>query len=272
MKLSRVGISTACYYPQDTYLSFLDVLSANVPVTEIFMNSLDEIKKENLDRYVAEAKAHSTEIISFHPYTSAFESLLFFSEYKERVADGIEMYKRFFEGASYLGAKYFVFHGERNTPTFSRGLADDDCICESYGRLIETAKQFGLVFTQENVNNHRSHSAEHIKKLRRLVPDLKYTFDLKQAVRARQDYGDIITAMGDRLCHIHINDYGEHECCLPFEGNIDFIDVKSKLDKINYSGDYIVEVYRTNFSGKEDLCRCIAKTEAVFCKTAKIYR
>jgi sugar phosphate isomerase/epimerase len=264
--LSRVGISTACYYPQDTFLSFLELLEAEVPVAEVFMNSLAELEKQNLERYRSEMKARGVEIISFHPYTSAFESLMFFSEYSLRKKDGIELYKRFFDGAAYLGAKYFVFHGERITPTFSRGLSGDAAVCESYNMLIETAKSFGLVFTQENVNNHRSQSAGYIKKLSSLVPELRFTFDLKQAMRAHEDYGEIINAMGKKLCHIHINDFGEHECCLPFEGDVDLSDVKNKLCDIGYSGDYILEVYRASFDTNEKLISSLEKTKNLFCK------
>ena len=92
--MSRVGVSTACYYPQDTFLSFREVINIGVPVAEVFMNSLEELDRSNLLRYKAEIKARDIEIISFHPYTSAFESLLFFSEYSLRLKDGIELYKR----------------------------------------------------------------------------------------------------------------------------------------------------------------------------------
>lgn len=237
-----------------------------VPVAEVFMNSLAELEKTNLSRYKAEMKARNIEIISFHPYTSAFESLLFFSEYAQRISDGIELYKRFFEGAAYLGAKYFVFHGERITPTFSRGLADKERICESYGLLIDEAKKAGLVFTQENVNAFRSQSAEYIKALSQLVPDLRFTFDLKQAMRAHEAYGDIINAMGEKLCHVHINDFGDKECCLPFEGNVDLFDVKKELDAVCYKGDYILEVYRASFDSDEKLQVSLQKTKDLFCK------
>lgn len=264
--MSQVGISTACYYPEDTFLSFEQVLSADVKICEVFMNSLQELEKSNLKRYTEKLNDCGAKVVSFHPYTSAFESLLFFSEYDKRMNDGIELYKRFFEGAAILGAKYFVFHGERNVPTFSRGLSDDETIVRAYTTLIETARSFGLVFTQENVNNHRSHSPEFIKKLKNLVPELRYTFDLKQAFRAKQNYADIISEMGDRLCHIHINDFGEHECCLPFTGNADLEDVKKRLSEINYSGDYILEVYRASFCDNRDLCLSLEKTRALFCE------
>lgn len=262
--MSRVGISTACYYPKDTFESFCEVLKADVPVAEVFMNSLTEITPENLSRYKSEMQAHGTEIVSFHPYMSAFESLLFFSEYTLRISDGIEFYKRFFEAAKVLGAKYFVFHGEKNVPTFSRGLSEDSVICEVYGRLIETAKSFDLVFTQENVNNHRSQSAEHIRKLSELVPELCFTFDLKQAFRAKQNYADIISAMGKNLRHVHINDFGEHECCLPFEGFADLPDVKKRLIDVGFCGDYILEVYRTCFNDLSHLCWSLEKTKQLF--------
>lgn len=264
--MSRVGISTACYYPQDTFLSFLEVLGTEVPVAEVFMNSLAELDKQNLQRYRDEMKAREVEIISFHPYTSAFESLLFFSEYQLRRHDGIELYKRFFDAAQFLGAKIFVFHGEKAIPTFSRDLSDDEAIFSTYSELIENAKNFGLTFTQENVNNHRSQSVEYIKKLSALVPELKFTFDLKQALRAHQNYGEMIDAMGDKLCHIHINDYGKKECCLPFDGDVDLYDVKDRLSGIGYCGDYILEVYRACFDTTQSLVKSLEKTRKLFCE------
>ncbi len=264
--MSRVGISTACYYPQDTFLSFCEVLKAEVPIAEVFMNSLAELDKQNLQRYRDEMKAKGVEIISFHPYTSAFESLMFFSEYNLRRCDGIELYKRFFDAAQFLGAKIFVFHGEKASPTFSRDLSDDEAVIGTYSELIETAKNFGLTFTQENVNNHRSQNAKYIKKLSKLVPELRFTFDLKQALRAHEDYSEIINAMGEKLCHIHINDFGKKECCLPFDGEVDLFDVKDKLSRIGYCGDYILEVYRASFDTTESLVNSLEKTKQLFCK------
>ncbi len=263
----KVGISTACYYPENTFVSLTQVLSTGVRTAEVFMNSLEELDKDNLKRFTDELRAHDAEIVSFHPYTSAFESLLFFSEYKTRLNDGIEIYKRFFEGARILGAKYFVFHGEKNSPTFSRNLSDEAHICEVYGRLIEAARQEGLIFTQENVNNFRSHSPRFIQYLYKIIPDLRFTFDLKQALRAGQDHLKIVDAMGDRLCHIHINDFGEQECCLPFCGYVDMQTLASKLYKIGYNGDFILEVYRTNFSDNNQLMESLNKVKETFCKT-----
>lgn len=264
--MSRVGISTACFYPDDTFSSFENVVAENVPVAEVFMNTLCELTPENLSRYRKLMEQTGTEIISFHPYSSAFESLMFFSECTARITDGIEMYKRFFDAASVLGAKYFVFHGERVTPTFSRGLSGKEIICESYGRLIETAKSFGLTFTQENVNNHRSHSAEFIKYLSQTVPELKFTFDLKQAYRAKQNFEEIVCAMGKKLVHVHINDFGEHECCLPFCGNANLTRLSEMLSELEYSGDYVLEVYKTCLTSKEELKNSLEKTKKLFCK------
>ena len=120
--MSRVGISTACYYPKDTFESFCEILKADVPVAEVFMNSLTEITPENLSRYKSEMQAHGTEIVSFHPYMSAFESLLFFSEYTLRISDGIEFYKRFFEAAKVLGIDGYLFDGDSEKLRSTLGL------------------------------------------------------------------------------------------------------------------------------------------------------
>ncbi len=264
MSLSRVGVSTACFYPMDTFDSLCEILSTGTKKAEVFMNSLGELSPENILRFRHELEAHGASIVSFHPYTSAFESLMFFSEYSARIDDGIEIYKRFFNGAAELGAKYFVFHGERNIPTFSRGLSSDSIICEAYGRLIDEAHKAGIIFTQENVNNLRSQNGDYIRKLRTLVPELRFTFDLKQAYRAGVDYSDVVSAMGDRLVHVHINDFGEKECCLPFEGNADMYGLSRQLLDIGYTGDFILEVYRTNFGETAELCDCFTKLEALF--------
>lgn len=262
--MASVGVSTACYYPEDTFCAFRRVCSIGAPIAEVFMNSVDELSHESLKRFRELSAQSGTKIVSFHPYTSAFESLLFFSEYRRRIADGLEVYKRFFDGAAYLGAKYFVFHGEKSTATFSRSLASDEILLEAYGSLIETARSFGLTFTQENVNNHRSHSAEFIAHLRELLPDLRFTFDLKQACRAKQDYHTLLSAMSDRLVHIHINDFGEHECALPFDGAVDLHEVKRALDAISYQGDFVIEVYRTCFDDEQALSMAMDKTAALF--------
>lgn len=263
--MSKVGISTACFYPDDTEMSLKQVLEKNVPVAEMYFSTLGELTRENLSRYRAHSEACGTKIISVHPYTSAFESLMFFSECTQRISDGIEIYKRFFDAAAYLGAKYLVFHGERNTPTFSRGLADKSIICEAYGRLIETADSFGITFTQENVNNLRSHSADFIKYLSQTVPELKFTFDLKQAYRAKQNFEDIVSAMGKKLVHIHINDFGETECCLPFLGNANLTRLAQMLKELEYSGDYVLEVYKTCLISDKALETSLDKTRKLFC-------
>ncbi len=265
--MTHVGISTACYYPEDTYSAFRHVCDIGAPIAEVFMNSVDELSHESLKRFRDLSLASGTKIVSFHPYTSAFESLLFFSEYRRRIADGLEVYKRFFDGAAYLGARYFVFHGEKSTATFSRSLACDEILLESYSALIETAKSFGLVFTQENVNNHRSHSAVFLSRLRELLPDLRFTFDLKQAYRARVDYREILSVMGDRLVHMHINDFGEHECALPFDGAVNLPEVKRHLNELSYRGDMVIEVYRTCFSGDCALRVALDKTSTLFSAT-----
>lgn len=263
--MPRVGISTACFYPDNMFSAFTSAAAFDVPIAELFITTLGELTSENLSLLKAEMKAKGTQIVSVHPYTSAFESQMFFSEYTARISDGIEIYKHFFDAAATLGANFFVFHGERNVPTFSRGLSGKEIIQEAYGRLIETAKNFGLTFTQENVNNQRSQSADFIKYLSETVPELNFTFDLKQAYRAKQNFEDIVSAMGKKLVHVHINDFGEHECCLPFTGNADLVRLSHMLKELEYKGNYILEVYKTCLTSNTDVSGSLKKTQELFC-------
>lgn len=265
-KLSRrVGLSTACFYPEDTFSAFRRVADAGAPVAEVFMNAVDELTPSSLKRFRDYAKQSGTEILSLHPYTSAFESLLFFSEYGKRLNDGLELYKRFFDGAAQIGAKYLVFHGEKSTPTFSRELSSETQICEVYGRLIDLAESYGVTFTQENVNNHRSQSPVFLHYLNKQIPKIRFTFDLKQVYRAKQTYRDVISAMGEKIVHVHMNDFGENECCLPFDGYVNMPHLKIALDSVGYRNAFVLEVYRSCFREDSELIRAMNKTRALFC-------
>ena len=68
---------------------------------------------------------------------------------------------------------------------------------------------------------------------------------------------DALDAMGDAVAHVHINDYDlkNRECKPPFFGELDLPLILSKLKKIGYEGDTIVEVYRENFEDISELTR-----------------
>lgn len=188
---------------------------------------------------------------SVHPFTSGFEYMFFFSAYKKRAAESAEFYKKYFHAAAYLGAEYVVFHGDSlNAPFF--GI---ESYCETLSLLIETARREGTVLAHENVSTARAGNPDFIRQLRAHFGNgnLSFVFDVKQATRAGYSPFDMISAMGKDIKHVHINDWMDGDCRLPYAGSLDIDAIISQVEANDYTGQYIIEVYRRNFNDFEDI-------------------
>ena len=143
------------------------------------------------------------------------------------------------------------------------GHADDPARwarkCEVYRRLCGLAASCGVTLAQENVAWCRSRDPAFLSALYRDVPALRYTLDIKQAHRAGRHPREFIDAVGERLVNIHINDFSaEQSCLLPGAGTMDYADFFSRLRAAGYSGHALIEVYRSNFTGPDDLARAVS--------------
>lgn len=86
------------------------------------------------------------------------------------------------------------------------------------------------------------------------MPDLAFTLDTKQAIRAGYTWSDYVGAVGDRIVNLHVSDYNkETDCLLPGQGNCDFSELFSALESHGYAGSAIVEVYQTDYSTPKKL-------------------
>lgn len=253
----RVGISTACFYPQPLE-EILPVLAGlGVHAVEIFFNTESEFRPRFYEQLGAQARSLGLDIVSVHPYTSLMEGMLLFSDYKRRTEDGLMQYQRYLECAGALGARFLTFHGEREM-----GMTDSPARwahkCEIYRRLCRLAAACGVTLAQENVAWCRSRDPAFLHALYRDVPELRYTLDIKQAYRAGKDWKAFIDVMGGRLVNVHINDFSnEQSCLLPGAGCMDYADFFSRLRAAGYDGHTLIEVYRSNFETTEEIARAI---------------
>ena len=250
MTESDIGISSACFYPEETLSALKLCERLGFSNIEIFMNSFSELERPYLERIREFTSQNKVNITSIHPFTSGYEYMLFFSAYEKRAADACDFYRKYFFAAAELGAKYVVFHGDSLRAPFI-GL---DRYCEVYRMLAKTAVSEGVLLAHENVSSARGNDPEFIRNLREMIPDINFVFDIKQALRARHTPDEMIAAMGDRIRHVHINDwsYGggegrEDGCRLPGKGDLDLREIIGRLRASGYSGKYIIEVYRKNF-------------------------
>lgn len=247
----EIGASSACFYPLETEKAFLHIAELGFRHSEIFFNCRSELKPSFV-RELREIKdAYGVDVVSLHPYRSFAEGYNFFSSYERRYKDGIEDYKRYFDAAATLGAKYIVMHGskKRIDITFEE-------YAERFGKLNEIAHSFGCTVAHENVVQYVGATPEFMSFMKKQLGDeFKMVLDVKQARRAGVDPMEFIETMKSNIVHVHLSDCDStHDCIPPGEnGDFDFEKLFTELHKIGYNGRYIIELYSDNFLDRKQI-------------------
>jgi len=246
----NIGISSASLYPMLLEDSLQMMGEQGIRKTEIFVNTISEIEPDFVSKLKRIKEYYGTDIVAFHPFTSAIENYVLFSNYQRRYRDGFEFYKRYFSVAAELGAKIFVLHGDR-----IGGKLSLEEYCERFMRLSDAAASEGVVFTQENVNNYRASDPEFIRgMIKNLGTRALFTFDIKQSVRSGYSPWEVYDAMRGHIAHIHLSDHNEQsDCLLPLKGEFDF----KKLFRIaladGFDGCALIEVYNNAYKLESEL-------------------
>ena len=246
----QIGISSSCLYPLPTEESLKTVGELGAKTAEIFFNSFSELKKPLINELRNIKDYYGINVRSIHPFTSAYEAVLFFGGYERRLYDGIEFYKNYFEAANELGAEMVVLHGGRNyLPT------TPDMYAQSFIPLHEAAIEAGIHIAHENVNNHHCGSPEFMKALADIVGDsFKMVLDIKQCRRHGVNEYDFINLLGDKILQVHVSDYRDSlDCLAPGTGEYDFEKLFSVLRNSGYDKTAIIELYRHNFGDSSEL-------------------
>lgn len=250
----KIGISTASFYPMLLEEGIALAAELGYRRVELFVNADSEYEPEFCRERRRQLDDLGIQVVSLHPYTSAMEGHLLFSDYPRRTRDGLEQYRRYFEAAAMLGAMYFTFHGEllraRGLPRSSPEAARFG----TYAELCRIARESGIQFTQENVSWCKSADPAFLRGLYDNVPELAFTLDTKQAIRAGYTWKDYVEAVGDRIVNLHVSDYnGQTDCLLPGQGSCDFPALFEAVESRGYTGHAIVEVYQTDYTRPQEL-------------------
>jgi len=245
----QIGISTSCFFPDVPENAVEFLVENKVSHTELFLNAYCEMSEEYIKNLRARISDAKITVTSVHPFSSSFESRLFFSQYERLFYDGVEFYKRYFEIAASLGAPYLVFHGD-----FRDSAAPFERYVERFSKLDTVAKSFGVRLAQENVSNFKSYSVDFIKNLKTQINDIVFTLDIKQCRRAQQNIFEMASAMGKNIHHIHLSDANStHDCLPPGSAEFDFKNFFSFIKNLGYTGNAVIELYRHNYSSTDTL-------------------
>lgn len=248
--MNRLGVSSACYYPQTTEASFLKACKAGFNCIELFFNSPSELSEAFINNLISVKNEFDIEIPSVHPFMSFAESFFLFSSYERRFFDILDLYRRYFEVMQKIGAEIFIIHGAKIP-----GSIDDNLYFERFKKLFDIGKSYNVLVCQENVVNYRSESIDFLVNMKKcLGDDFSMVLDIKQARRAAQKPDDFICRFGNSIKHIHISDFNEASTCIPpLEGEFDFIAFFNNLKNINYNGKFIIELYNHSYTNESQI-------------------
>lgn len=254
------GMSSSCFYPEETEKSLIKCGELGFRNVEIFVNTYSELVEPMRNEFKSLKEYYGLNVCSIHPFTSFAESTVLFGTYPRRVDDGMEFYKKYFEFAALLGAKFLILHGAKIGP-----YADNEEYFERYARLYRIGKEFGITLSQENVVLYRSQSHNFIKNMSDYLGDeFSMTLDLKQCRRAGENPLDFIEAVGSKIEHVHLSDSDDQFDCLPpFEGKTDYIKLTEALNLCGYKGNYIIELYRKNFDKAQQIVEAAKKFDKI---------
>ena len=262
----KIGISTASLYPMHTEDALLTVAKLGIKNVEIFLNSVGEASPEGkiFSSMQDTIKHYGLNLLALHPFSSPLETLFLFSSYDRRVDEIMELYKRYFEAMSALGAGtgagggIFVVHG---------AIASAKCPNERYierlSRLIRAGREAGVTVAQENVSYCRSGDIAFLEMLARELGDsAAFVLDIKQARRSGASPLEMLDSLGDKIVHLHLSDSNDTADCLPIgAGGFDFAELFARLKERGYKGDAVVELYRENYGDYSALADCVARLE-----------
>lgn len=260
----QTGVSTSCFFPLETEESLMRVGALQCKSAELFLNTLCESEPNFIEVLKEISRRRDTRIVAFHPFTSGMETLYFASAYPRRVSDGIKLYRKLFGCAQELGAHIFTMHGDAK-----KNPVDFSYYCENFARLSEIARQdYGITLCQENVVRCKCGSSDTVRRMRELIgEEVHFTLDVKQAVRSGEDVFEMMEAMGDRIAHVHISDHTvAHDCLPPGTGEMGYAAFFRRLRQLGFDGNVILELYRENFTGDNELQAAITYLNQFVCR------
>lgn len=251
----RLGISTAAFYGRwETEEAAAQIAKLPLDCAEVFLQSDSENTPE-FGRLVRDNLA-GMPCTSVHPL-GGYENYMA-GRPARQVRDAFDHFRRVLDAGAAMGARTFVYHG-RNTPLLKPLPWNLPWNIEALVPMCEEAAQRGMVIGWENVCWCQLTEPSRVLEAKKALPQVRFTLDIKQAMRAGCDPVAFVHAMGDRLCNVHVCDWHEDgTLCLPGEGCFDFDALMKALAETGYDGPVIMEPYLKLIKSGEALLRSIA--------------
>lgn len=246
----QTGISTASLFGRKNTEDALEYLSTRVDTAEVFLESYCEYTKEF--GTILQGRQGKLAVHSVHTLTTQFEPQLY-SVNERGQRDAFKLLDDTMAVAEMIKAKHYTFHGVarfKRTPM----VLNFDRIEAITRRIMEVCESHGVTLTYENVHWAYYNYIGFFNELRKRIPELKGTLDIKQARQSGIDYREYLAEMGASIVTAHLSDVDENgKMCLPGRGVTDFSELFTRLRDVGFDGALILEVYQNDFTTCEEL-------------------
>ncbi|MEG0178365.1 MAG: sugar phosphate isomerase/epimerase [Oscillospiraceae bacterium] len=246
----RYGVSSACFYPNDTIESIKKLQNVNIKYAETFLNTFSELNPEYISKLAWQVSQNEMELLALHPFSSGMETFFFASAYNTRFNDGLELYKKYFKVCKQLNINTMAFHGAIASVPFPFKKH-----CLNYLELRKCAKEYGVELCYENVVRCKCGTNDNILLLREYCKDdVAFVLDVKQMRRAKEPMLQMMNVMNGKIKHIHLSDCSsENDCILPGKGTFDNSALFTELVAQDFDGDIVIELYNDGFKNSAEL-------------------
>ena len=260
----QLGLSTAAFYGRwETEEAAREIALLGMDCAEAFLQTVSEYDP-SFAALVRE-KLDGVPCVSMHPSGIQFENQMFGKSRRQR-QDAFDLFRRALDAAQLLGAEYYVYHG-RSTALLKALPFDLRANIDMLGIMNDEATKRGMCIAWENVSWCQLTTCERIAQVREEMPDVRFTLDIKQAMRAGEDPIAMARVMGDALVHVHVCDWeADGRLCLPGEGCFDFEKFLMTLHELGYDGAVILEPYLALISSDEALVKSIEYLRALLAR------
>ncbi len=246
----QAGISTGALFPEfntDDALKKLEELNAGT--VEILFSTFYEYRPE-FSKAVCQ-KVKGLNVNSVHAHSTNFEPNLFSPTRRVR-GDGFYWLDQLARSARLWGCKNYTFHGMYRIPSVMK--EDFDYLADRLREASEFLGGYGIKLCLENVHWCLYNRPGIFSELKRRFEGLSGVLDIKQARRSGYPYGMYIKDMAGSIEYAHFSDVDENgRMCLPGKGITDFGEVLKRLKDVGFDGNVIIEVYRNDYNGLEEL-------------------
>ncbi len=252
----KLGMSSAGFYGRmetEEEASFLRQF--DLDVCEIFLQTRSEYSGD-FGRVVKD-HLQGLPCVSVHPKGTQFEPDLFGGSPRQR-RDAMETLTHVLDAGQVLGASWYVFHG----PSGARSPMTPERIAnlpERFAAMRAAAQSRNMEILWENVNWCTLRDLACVQSALKLLPDLHFVLDVKQAYLGKTDPFDMLRQMEGRIRHVHLLDWdASGKLCLPGEGVMDFLRLFRELKKQGYDGALILEPYAAQTTDTGAVKRSVA--------------